>query len=86
MKPKNNFELSHAIPHQTRSFLEKPRTLEPVLNSQVDTRNAVQKILRAAGDKISMVVVAAIILGMMVLCLPNAFSVWLEKLTGQKKK
>jgi len=84
MKPEH-LQIPPSVPHENVRFLKVPHIQTPVLHSQAETRSALQKILRGLGEKVTTVAVGAILLGMLVLCLPNALSEWLE-MTEQPKK
>lgn len=77
MKPEH-LQILHSIPHENRSFLKNPQRPTPVLQSQTETRSALQKILRGLRETIETAAVGAILLGMLVLCLPNALAEWLK--------
>lgn len=66
--------------------IEIVRVDEAVPKTQADTRNLLQKILKATGNTVMTAAVFVILGGMLILCLPEAFREWLRKSDSKKKE
>lgn len=66
--------------------IEIVKVEESVPKTQADTRNHLQRILKATGNTVMTAAVFVVLGGMLILCLPEALRDWLRKTDSKKKK